>query len=347
MYYISRNYKSLFNAAGKAKTDCEYTLQNLGFKNLGFKQSSIPSSAIGTIKNFFGISMALIRLPFKSVICTQYPNNKFRKLIMFFAKLKRCKIITIVHDVRVLKGRVKDIQKELAKIVSSDVIVVHNESMKAWFLEQGTKIPIVVLGVFDYVAHERPTQNKDRIEKINYEIAYAGGFGAGKNAYIFDLDGLENSKFKLKLYGLGFDASQIKVKEENSILLYQGVFPSDQIAYKIEADFGLVWDGISTESCSGDLGEYLKYNNPHKTSLYLLCGLPVIVWDKAAIASFIVENKLGIGISDLADLNKTLERLTETDYQAMKANVLKVQKKIMHGKFVEDAVSKALKIIKA
>lgn len=346
MYYISRNYKSLFNAAGKAKTDCEFTLDKLGFKNLGFKQSSIPSSAVGTIKNFFGITMALLRLPFKSTLCTQYPNNKFRKYILFFAKLKRCKIITIVHDVRVLKGRVKDIQKELSKIVCSDVIIVHNESMKAWFLEQHTTIPIVVLGIFDYVSEEKPLQNKEITKSDVYSIAYAGGFGDGKNSYIFDFDILEHSKYNLKLYGIGFDASKIKVNEEESAILYQGAFPSDQVAHKIEADFGLVWDGISTESCSGDLGEYLKYNNPHKTSLYLLCGLPVIVWDKAAIASFIVDNNLGIGISNLKDLNTVLENLTEEDYKLMKDNVQSVQEKVMNGRFVEAAVTKALEKLK-
>ncbi|OEJ98835.1 hypothetical protein A8C32_06510 [Flavivirga aquatica] len=342
MYYISRNYKSLFNAAGKAKTDCEVTLKNLGFKNLGFKQSSIPNSAIGTIKNIFGISMALIRLPFKSIICTQYPNNKFRKLIVFVAKLKRCKIITIVHDVRVLKGRTKDVEAELSKIVCSDAIIVHNPSMKDWFLEQGTKIPIIVLEVFDYVSSDKPVQNENISTEDVYKIAYAGGFGNGKNSYIFDFDTLENSQYNLKLYGLSFDPAKRKVKEEASVIFYQGAFPSDQVAHKIEAHFGLVWDGISTELCSGKYGEYLKYNNPHKTSLYLLCGMPVIVWDKAAIAPFIINNNLGIGVSNLADLNSILENLTAEDYKQMKANVRKVQEKIMKGKFVEIAVKKAL-----
>ncbi len=346
MYYISRNYKSLFNAAGKAKTDCEISLQHAGFKNLGFKQSSIPSSAVGTVKNFFGITLALLRLPFNSVICTQYPNNKFRQLILFFVKLKKCKMITIVHDVRCLKGRVKDVKKELSKIICSDVIIVHNESMKQWFLDQGTTIPIVVLGIFDYVASNKPVQNKGVIKKETYNIAYAGGFGDGKNAYIFDFDVLDNAKYNLKLYGIGFDATKRKVKEEASVIHYQGAFPSDQIAYKIEADFGLVWDGISTEACSGDLGEYLKFNNPHKTSLYLLCGLPVIVWDQAAIASFIVENNVGIAVSNLKDLNSILENLSDANYQTMKSNVLKVQEKVMKGQFVEIAVKKALGVLK-
>lgn len=342
MYYISRNYKSLFNAAGKAKTDCEFVFEKLGFKNLGFKQSSIPNSAIGTIKNFFGIFMALLRLPRKSTIVTQYPNNKFRGMILFLSKMKSCKIITLVHDVRILKGRTKDIEAELNQIITSDVIIVHNPSMKQWFLEQGVTIPIIVLEIFDYISEKKPTQNANRILNNIYDIAYAGGFGDGKNSYIFDFDTLENSNYNLRLYGIGFDPNKRKVEEEASVVYYEGVFKSDEVAYKIESDFGLVWDGISTETCSGNYGAYLKFNNPHKTSLYLLCGLPIIIWDKAALAGFVKDNNIGITISNLKDLNTILNNLSDVAYQDMKQNVANIQTKVMNGFFVETAIKKAL-----
>lgn len=341
-YYISRNYKSLFNAAGKAKTDCEKILSEIGFKNLGFKQSSIPNSAVGTIKNFFGISFALLRLPFKSTLCTQYPLNKFRKYVLFVAKVKRCNIITIVHDVRFLKGRTGNAEKELKKIVSSKAIIVHNESMKAWFLEQGVQIPIIVLGIFDYLLNEGlPKQNDDRQAQKSYEVVYAGGFGEGKNSYIYDLDVLEKNNFIMNLYGIGFDDQKRKVAKEKSILSYKGAFPSDVVAYKIEGSFGLVWDGTSTEECSGQYGQYLKYNNPHKTSLYILCGLPVIVWDKAAISSFIIENEIGIAVSNLKDLSDILENLSEDQYLKMKKNVDHVRKKIISGGYLQNAIDQA------
>ena len=38
--------------------------------------------------------------------------------------------------------------------------------------------------------------------------------------------------------------------------------------------------------------DYLRINNPHKTSLYLACGIPIITWNKAAIAQY-VRKKLG------------------------------------------------------
>ncbi|WP_103067963.1 beta-1,6-galactofuranosyltransferase [Aquimarina sediminis] len=343
-YFISRNYKSLFNAAGKAKTDCEFILSEKGFKNLGFKQSSIPNSAIGTLKNFLGISFALLRLPFKSTLCTQYPLNKFRNYVMFIAKLKKCQIITIVHDVRFLKGRTGSADKELKKIVSSDAIIVHNEAMKNWFLEQGVTIPIIVLGIFDYILTKGlPDQNNSIRENKPYEIVYAGGFGEGKNSYIYDLDLLQQEEFKMNLYGIGFDYQKLKIEKEKSILSYKGAFPSDVVAYHIEGSFGLVWDGISTEECSGQYGQYLKYNNPHKTSLYILCGLPVIVWDKAAISTFIKDNNIGFTVSNLNELSHKLENLSLEEYQKMKTNVDRVRSKIISGGYLNDAMNQALK----
>lgn len=344
-YFISRNYKSLFNAAGKAKTDCESILTEMGFKNLGFKQSSIPNSAIGALKNFFGITFALIRLPYKSTLCTQYPLNKFRNYVLFVAKIKRCKIITIVHDVRFLKGRTSDANKELKKIISSDAIIVHNDSMKNWFLEQDVKIPIIVLGIFDYILNKGlPDQNNDvKGEKI-HEVVYAGGFGEGKNSYIYDIDLLERKNFRMNLYGMGFDYQKLKTEKETSVLTYEGAFPSDVVAYHIKGSFGLVWDGISTEECSGQYGQYLKYNNPHKTSLYILCGLPVIVWDKAAISTFITENNIGFTVSNLDELSNKLESLSLEEYKKMKTNVDLVRTKIISGGYLNDAINHALKI---
>ena len=47
--FISRNYKARFSAAGKAKIDCEETLQNIGFRNLGLPRTTYTS----TLPNFF------------------------------------------------------------------------------------------------------------------------------------------------------------------------------------------------------------------------------------------------------------------------------------------------------
>ena len=73
LFYISRNYKFSTNAASKPKMDCETILAKAGFKNLGFAQSNHKSSALGAVISFIGISWGLMRLPFSSVLCMQYP----------------------------------------------------------------------------------------------------------------------------------------------------------------------------------------------------------------------------------------------------------------------------------
>ena len=56
---------------------------------------------------------------------------------------------------------------------------------------------------------------------------------------------------------------------------YFGSFLPDELPAALEGGFGLVWDGDSAETCSGVFGEYLRYNNSHKASLYLASGFPL------------------------------------------------------------------------
>ncbi|WP_299552954.1 beta-1,6-galactofuranosyltransferase [Seonamhaeicola sp.] len=346
MYYISKNYKSLFSAAGKAKTDYEYVLNKMGFINLGFKQSSIPNSTIGAIKNFFGITLALIKLPFGAILCTQYPINKYRKYILLVAKIKRCKIITLIHDVRFLRGRTRDREKELTKLKKSDAIIVHNLVMKNWFLDHNIDRDIISLDLFDYISELRPDQNDHVTANGKYGIVYAGGMSGEKNSYLYDFDTLSNSNYYLNLYGKGFEEDQRKVDQKDSILTYHGALPSDKVAFSIKGHFGLVWDGPSTKTCTGRFGEYLRFNNPHKTSLYLLSGLPVIIWNEAALAPFIVDNNLGIGISNLETLEAVLSGLSKADYDKMKKSVIEFQDKVMSGYHAETATRKAAALLK-
>jgi hypothetical protein len=120
------------------------------------------------------------------------------------------------------------------------------------------------------------------------------------------------------------------------------MFSPDEVAKHIRGSFGLVWNGNAIEECGGHFGQYLLYNNPHKTSLYLLCGLPIIIWDKAAIATVIKERELGICISSLEELDGKLKNLSNEDYQKMVKNVAEVREQIISGGFLKEAMKKAL-----
>lgn len=82
----------------------------------------------------------------------------------------------------------------------------------------------------------------------------------------------------------------------------------------------------STETCSGSYGKYLRINNPHKVSLYIAAGIPVVIWKEAALCSLIEENALGFGISSLDELEEALKS-HEHLYQSYRNNVLNMKER--------------------
>lgn len=72
-----------------------------------------------------------------------------------------------------------------------------------------------------------------------------------------------------------------------------------------------MWDGDGINGCSGNTGEYLRYNNPHKLSLYMVSGLPVVIWSKAAEAEFVINNNVGVVVDDINDFNDVFDKIDE------------------------------------
>ena len=340
LFYISRNYKATNSAASKPKTDCERILDDIGFKNLGFKQTTFASSAIGAIVSFLGITKGVIRLPKNSTLAIQYPLSKYYKYITTIARIKKCKIVLIIHDVKYLMGKNKDIAREMKKFSCADVIIVHNDNMKKWFEEQGSTAKLVPLYMFDYLDESSNYTAPELSKNGMFDVVFAGGLGMAKSAFIYKLDALKNNSFHLKLYGSGFIKEDVDTSK--SIISFEGMFSPDEVAKHIKGSFGLVWNGNSINECAGHFGQYLLFNNPHKTSLYLLCGLPIIIWDKAAIADVIKERHLGICISSLEELDGKLKSLSPEEYQQMVKNVAEVRELIISGGFLKAAMNKAL-----
>ena len=144
----------------------------------------------------------------------------------------------------------------------------------------------------------------------------------------------------MDLYGVGFYHESVK-KSEGSVLNYKGMFPADEVIDRIDGDFGLVWYGESLDSCDGVAGQYLKYNNPHKLSLYLLCEMPIVIWDKAAMAAFVTEHDIGITVSSLTELSSKITSLSKEDVERLKTNVKALKLKLEKGELLSAALSSA------
>ena len=78
-----------------------------------------------------------------------------------------------------------------------------------------------------------------------------------------------------------------------------------------------------------------------RQSLYLASQKPLIVWNQSALANFVEDNKLGITIDSLEDIEKELLELSEQQMDEIECNVLHFAKKITSG----DMLSSILKNI--
>ena len=104
----------------------------------------------------------------------------------------------------------------------------------------------------------------------------------------------------------------------------------------------MVWDGAVAETCGGNTGEYLRYNNPHKASLYLSSGIPVIIWKESAIADFVLSHKAGIAVSSLFELEDAIRAVSAEEYAEMQSNAAKLSEKLRSGYYFCKALDESL-----
>ena len=277
-----------------------------------------------------------------AVFFMQHPYNWFvggrGEPMLSFRLMKRllhkrnAAFVFLIHDVNEL--RVTDNVQSERKITdaiteNADYIIVHNKRMLQWFSDRGVPSnKLVSLEIFDYASKYDP------IENIPFEkaVTVAGALSPEKAGYL--RRAIEISGVDWHLYGKGFEDGKITA----SNIHYHGVFHSDEIPKHLKHGFGLIWDGDSLEGCTGVNGNYLRYNNPHKLSLYLSAGLPVIIWDEAAEADLVRENKLGFTIKSLQELPTLLSTMSQEDYANIHKNVLSFSRKIRDGYFINHAM---------
>ena len=75
--------------------------------------------------------------------------------------------------------------------------------------------------------------------------------------------------------------------------------------------------------------------------------MPVIIWNKAALASFVREHKIGICVDSLEDLDAVLSDLTLQQYAEMQKNVAEISQKLQDGEYFSSAVLKAITALKS
>jgi hypothetical protein len=334
--YISRNYKHITSAGGKAKTDIELIISKLGVKNIALKQTQHKNKFLDYFLNLIGILKSLFCMPTEGVIFLQYPMKKYYSLICKTAHFKKTKVITFIHDLGSFRRKKLSVQKEIKRLNGSDYIIAPNEVMGRWLSDNQYKGDLGVLEIFDYLSDcENITGEYEERPQI-FTVNYAGSLTKRKNAFLYEMGPYINS-FIFQLYGNGY-TRLFKIPK----FIYKGFESSDNFIRQSMGDFGLVWDGDSLDTCSGDFGIYLKYNTPHKISFYVRAHLPIIIWKDAAMASFIEREGIGFTISSLKELDHILQELPIEEYNKMKKKTIDLSKKLKEGDFMMKAAKNAI-----
>lgn len=334
-YYLSKNYKDAGNAGNKAKMDIEEILSGWCYYNAGCRQTHYTNAVLGFLITLAGVLKFPFSISSGGLVVLQYPLKKYYTFVCRMAHWRGCRVITVIHDLGSFRRKKLTVAQEIARLNHSDYLIVHNTRMRDWLQEKGYRKPMGCLEIFDYLSSTVAPWRKGMHEPK--EVVYAGGLGYKKNAFLYGMDELMHS-WHFNLYGRGFEEERIR---NRSHFTYKGFVPSDQLILSAEGDFGLVWDGESVDTCTGAFGEYLQYNNPHKTSLYIRCELPVIVWSKAAIASFVRANEIGLCIDSLQELDAALASITPQEYQRMRQNIIKISAQLSVGHYMGRAIREA------
>ena len=89
----------------------------------------------------------------------------------------------------------------------------------------------------------------------------------------------------------------------------------------------------------------MRYNNPHKLSLYLASGMPVIVWKEAAVAGFVQEHGVGLAVGSLLEAGETAGKVSAEEYAEMARKAGEIGEKLKRGEYLLGALKKTEKIL--
>jgi hypothetical protein len=317
-------------AWSKARVDVAAILAEKGYE-------SVYLPELKKWHKYLPFFMALKRnLTKEGHILIEYPFHERKRayLLYLFRFLTRVPMYALIHDLNSIRFQTPH-AREISILKLFDGVISHNPSMTKWLHERGIRGRTVDLKVFDYRLQENKRYHLEHLTSP-VKIVYAGNLSYKKATYIYskEFDGFRN--VEISVFGQYFEPERIS----NSIIRYKGVFDPNHPVLDAKYHFGLIWEGTSIDTCDGEYGHYLKYNNPHKFSLYLSLGLPIIIWEKAALASFIRENGIGITIGSLKEIQSIGEKLTDEAYMKMTQSINEVSKAVQNGSYLKEAVEK-------
>jgi hypothetical protein len=303
------------HAGYKARADVTRFAGEVGFEVIPYHgNATIARRAVGSLSNAV---VFLRRARRMRSLLVQFPIGSTQAMLLRLLRIisRDVTVTFLIHDIESLRSGAALSREEASMFRLAHRIIVQTPAMRDWLAGHGFETDLI-LGRFDY-----------GIEGEADPVTLA----AGRVSVVFcgnlAKSGFLRGSFKVPdgVDFLGYGIGQEKLAQPWK---WAGKFdPSRPPTFENES-WGLIWDGPEVAACCGPLGEYLRYNAPHKLSLYLAMGLPVICWSRSAIADHVVSRGLGIVVDGLDDIGQGIASVC---YETLRSNVRRASDEVRNG----------------
>ena len=334
-YYVEVRGNKKNTADMKAPADMCRIMHRRGYRCIRFRPIKGRSRPVFRLTQLMNWTRAFCTVGDGDLLVYQYPLDLSKLSILLFRnlmRLKRTTVVLLIHDIDSIRGYYsaeENARKEVL-LKEANFLICHNYKMRAWLAEAGIPAErIIPMGAFDYLL------GGSFVEPSNLNsVIIAGNLSMEKSPYLAEYLAMEKD-YLVNLYGPYFEP-----REEYRHYRYFGSFPPEELPGHLQGGFGLVWDGISVDECAGLRGAYLRYNNPHKAFSYLASGIPVIIWDQAALADYICQNGLGFTVGSLHEVSQKLKQISRDDWLTLCRNARAEGEKLRRGYYLNRALDR-------
>lgn len=331
--YYSQSYYLQKNASVKPRIDFEIVLRRFGAKPVGLKSHIFVKRIAYRFYAIINYIISWVTMPKNCLIFFQYPYQVGIRSIFYRALKKRNYTCLLVHDLDELRPINYDPFSDLLE--HADYLIVHTTAMKEWLNEKhNIKGKTYILNLFDYIHTSKETNKHSKLH-TPIKVAFCGNLQ--KSQFLKKLTIPKG--ITLAIYGEPCSQEIL----DNPNFDYRGVADPEILPDLIgDCDYGLVWDGQDETKMSDLQGSYLRYNAPHKVSLYLAAGLPVLLWEKMGICEFITNNGIGITANSVVQLFNKIKELSSDEAMLQKHKAEIIKHKICKGDMFENIIRQVI-----
>jgi hypothetical protein len=319
-------------ASAKAPADIRQICVSIGMTPIdlyGFNRSSHQSRLWALTRSALQLMAGMGRLLMAKEVVVQYPLGRLNEFLLL-GMGQRPRSICLVHDLEMLR-RPGHIRREVKTLSQFDVLIGHSEAMAERLHKECPDASVVVLEAFDFLG-EPVEFGPARLPSRLYLI---GNLSVDKAAYLYDIPA-SGTNVSIDAYGPNCAPGLLPTG-----VTWKGLLDPRRPSLEMLDGFGLVWDGESASGLSGTHGEYLSYNSPHKFSLYVALGMPVVVPTGSAISAVVRRYGVGIVVDSIEAARSAVATCTESQWSELVEAVRRLRPDVLAGRFTLAALSQA------